>query len=325
MNWRNPFLTGYLAVTVVGAGILGYLVYSSSARYTEVSETYDAQVLKLHQLQNRKPFPNEENYQTFKKFTEEYRSEYDRLLATLAKTQRPLESITPQAFQDRLRDYVSAVTTAAKANDVKLGNTPDGGASDFYLGFEQYRDSLPPNEAAPLLARELDAVRSVVDRLIEFRVSQITTIKRDLLPEEPGFRRAEPTPPPGARPPRPGVGNAPANAPAASSAVASSAFNIVFVGDQNQLRQALNSIVTSDRFLLIRALNIQNERLDGPPQVDPNAAAAAPALDPNASPDATPAPAAPTMRLLVGREKLTAAVRIEVVKFTPPDATAAAR
>lgn len=304
MNWRNPFLTGYLAVTVIGVGVLGYLVYSSATRYAEVTETYDTQVLKLHQLQNRKPFPSPENAETFRKLTEQYRSEYDRLLATLTKSQRPLEAITPQAFQDRLRDFVSAVTAAARTNNVTL-------AENFYLGFDQYRDALPTNEAAPALARELDSVRLVVDRLIEFKVKGINGIKRDLLPEEPGGAKPEPTPRPrlGANtPPPPGPG-----------VVSSNSFTISFVADQGQLRQALNSIVTADRFFIIRSLNLQNDKLEGPLQKEDTTDAALPVTDPLA---AAPAPAGPSMRLLVGRELITAAVRIEVVQFNPPTAAA---
>lgn len=322
MNWRNPFLTSYLAVTVVGAGILGFLVYSSYSRYAEVSSEYDTKVARLQSLQNRTPFPNSENNATFSKLTGEYRAEYDRLWAQIAKMQKPLDTtLTPQAFQDRLRAYVSEVQAAAKQNGVSL---PD----NFYLGFGQYQGSLPSTEATAPLARELDAIRLIVDRLIEIKVAKIEDIRRDLLAEESGAA-AQATPAP----------NAPAGRrPAAEGpkVISSDSFDIAFVADQSRTRGALNAIATANQFFIIRNLTIENSSLAGPKRVDDSpaetaAAEPAPAANPEdilgaamgapAEGDAAAAEgatAAPKMRLLVGRETLRVAARIELLTFTPP-------
>ncbi len=306
MNWRNPFLTGYLAVTVVGAGILGYLVYSSYTHYSEVSEQYDTQVARLQSLQNRSPFPNEENNRAYARMTAEYRGEYDRLLAQIAKMQKPLDaSLTPQAFQDRLRAYVSEVQAAAKQNGVELNE-------GFYLGFDQYQGSLPSNDAAAPLGRELEAIRLVVDRLVEFKVAKVLGIKRDALPEEGGAPRVETPAPGGNRRPS-------ANGP---KVVVSNDFDIAFVADQSRVRLALNAIATASQFFVIRNLTIDNSNSEGPSRVDAAAdvGGSAPASGANpgeASPGA--APAGSSMRLLVGRESLTVATRIEMITFNPPD------
>lgn len=308
MNWRNPFLNAYLGVTVVGAGILGYLVYSSYSHYAEVSETYDARVADLQKLQNRTPYPSAENNEAFAALTSQYRKEYDKLLAQVGRMQKPIESITPQAFQDRLRTYVSEVTAAAKENGVVLS---DG----FYLGFDQYRDTLPSNEAAGVLARELGAIRLIVDRLVGFKVREIVGIKRELLPEE-GRAAAVATPPPSGPGRRPPQGGGASEAP---KIVNANTFEIVFVADQSRLRQSLNAIATADQFFIIRNLNIVNSNLAGPKRVDEAAAGAEATPPPDGT--ATAASAAPNMRLLVGRETLTAALRIEMITFTTPSAT----
>jgi len=303
MNWRNPFLNAYLAVTVIGAGALGYFLYSSYSHFAEVSDTYDSKVAELQKLQNRTPFPNDENNQAYAKLTAEYRAEYDKLLARVTKMQKPLESITPQTFQDRLRTYVTEVLAAAKENGVKIDE------STFYLGFEKYRDNLPSNEAASVLARELDAIRLIVDKLISFKVTQINDIKRVPLPEE-GGAQPEPTPPTGrlARP----VAEAP-------KILSANSFDVSFVSDQTRLRQVLNAAVTADLFLVIRNLNIQNSELEGPKRADPAAEGATPPpADGQAA--ATPATPSASMRLLVGRETLTTTLRIEMITFTPPAA-----
>ncbi len=326
MNWRNPFLTGYLALTVVGVGLFGYLAYSASTHYAEVSETYDTQVQRLQKLQNRRPFPSDENNAKMRALSAEYRAEYDQLVQAFSRMQRPLEAITPQTFQDRLRDYVSAVNAAAKQNGVALNE-------DFYLGFDQYRNALPTSEAAPALARELDAIRFVVDSLITSKVREIKGIKRDLLTEEGARPAATPAP-------RPGAPAAPKPAPTPASLISTSAFNIIFIADQGRFRQALNTIVSAPQFFVIRSLNVQNEKLEGPSQNpetpgEAPAAGSAPAAsgDPlaallaapaaGATDGASPAAAASSMRLLVGRELLTVGARIEILNFIPP--TAASR
>lgn len=314
MNWRNPFLTTYLAGTVVGAGILGFLVYSSFSRYTEVSEQYDSQVAKLQSLQNRVPFPSAENNATFSKLTGEYRAQYEKLLADIGTRQSPLNpALTPQEFQDQLRAYVSEVEAAAKQNGVEL-------PENFYLGFDQYQGSLPSNEAAPPLGRELAAIRSIVDRLVEIKVARIAGIRRDLLPEEGGGAKAASAPgaPAGRQPAAP-----------APKIVSANSFDIAFVADQPRAKSALNAIATAKQFFVIRNLTIENGSLEGPKRVDDtqanqDAGAPPPAEAPADGSAAAPVAdsSAPKMRLLVGREPLTVAARIEMITFTPP-ATAA--
>jgi hypothetical protein len=311
MNWRNPFLNAYLAVTVIGAGALGYFLYSSYSHFAEVSENYDSQVAELQKLQNRTPFPSDANNQAYAELTKQYRAEYDKLLARVTKMQKPLESITPQTFQDRLRAYVTEVQAAAKENGVKMDET-------FYLGFDKYRDNLPSNEAASPLARELDAIRLIVDKLITFKVKQINGIVRQPLAEEGGRAPATPTAQPPGRP-RPGAASAASDA---SKIIGTNTFDISFESDQSRLRQVLNAAVTADLFFIIRNLNIENSNLEGPKRVaDAVESATPPPTDALADAQGQPATPAPdTMRLLVGRETLTTILRIEMITFTPPAA-----
>ncbi|MDD5199019.1 MAG: Amuc_1100 family pilus-like protein [Terrimicrobiaceae bacterium] len=300
MNWRNPFLTGYLAVTVIGAGILGYLLYSSYAHFSEVSDTYDTQVARLQSLQNRTPYPSVENNQAYAALTTQYRAEYDKLLAQALKMQKPIESITPQAFQDRLRAYVSEVSAAAKLNGVTLNDA-------FYLGFDQYRDTLPSNESAGALARELDAIRLVVDKLIEFKIREIIGIKRDSLPEEGGAPRPEQ---PAA------AGNRRSTVAEGPKIVTANSFEIAFVADQSRLRQSLDAIISANKFFIIRNLTIENSKLEGPKKNEEASVESGAALPQPPAAQGTPQT---SMRLLVGRETLTLAARIEMITFNPPD------
>jgi hypothetical protein len=304
MNWRNPFLITYLSVTVAGGAILGFFVYSSYSRAVEVDNNYTEAVKNLQRLQTKIPFPNEENNAKYVEFTKKYRAEYDKLLAKAGSKQKSVEKISPEAFQDRLRSDVSQVVTAAKENNVQLDE-------NFYLGFDQYRGTLPSEEAAGPLGRQLAAIRMIVDQLIQLKVSQIVGIKRDTLPEESAGAAAAPATP--NRSQRTG-GNTtqgrPQNAPR-SNVVNANSFDIVFVADQTAARSALNFIASADQFFIIRNLTIQNSSLEGPKRKDDNAPE-------QPQPDATQPggqPAQSVMRLLVGREPLTVSLRIEMVTF----------
>jgi hypothetical protein len=310
MNWRNPFLITYLAVTVVGVGICGYLLYSGYNHYSEVATNYDDAVLKLRKLQNHVPFPSTENNEKYKEFTKQYQAEYDKLVQKVSSMQKSVQDMSPQAFQDLLRASVSQVEAAAKENGVAL-------PQNFYLGFDQYQGTLPADSAAGPLARQLAAIRIVVDDLILLKSKQILGIKRDLLPQEGGAAPAESAPQtrgPGGRQ-RQGGGERGSG----GSPVVASPFEVAFVADQSVVRSALNYIVNSDQFFIIRDLNVQNSALEGPKKVeDPQPGAAAPAADASTAPTAdASAPAQPehTLRVLVGREKLTVALRIEMITF----------
>lgn len=326
MNWvqKNPFLTGYLAVTVIGAGALGYLLFSAHSNYTQVSENYDAQVARLQQLQNRTPFPSAENNAAYEKLTKEYQAKFEELRADVAKMQLPLEQISPQAFQDRLRAVVSEVEQKAEQNGVTL---PDG----FYMGFDKYQATPPSDQAAAPLLRQLGGIKKVVDALLDVKVAAITSINRPPLPEERGGT-PEPTPEPRRSS---SSRRATEDQQPASDVVKSSSFDIVFVADQPRTRQALNSIVGSDTLFVIRNLTITNSAQEGPSRVapaeeqsneqpastSPDDALAALLGGGSETTDTTGSAGseAPPMRMLVGNETLTVATRIEMVTITTPE------
>ncbi len=290
MNWRNPFLITYLAITAAGTAALGYFVYSSYNRSVEIDSQYNDAVGRLQSLQNRAPFPSRENNEKYIAFTKEYRAEYDKLVSQVATMQLPLKEITPQGFQDLLRSDVSQVIQAAEQNGVKL---PDG----FYLGFDQYRGALPSDAAAAPLARQLAGIRIVVDQLIVLKVREISGIERTQLPEEGTPRPADRRTPGG-------------NAPAAPQQVAVvSPFSIVFTADQANTRSALNYIANADQFFILRTVNIESSALEGPKKSD----SAAPSADPTQPSDETKSLSDVTV--LVGRETLTVSLKIEMITF----------
>jgi hypothetical protein len=288
MKWLqdNPFLAGLSAVTLIGAGILGYLLSQSLTQYQEASDGYAQAVQKLHTLQNRVPFPNSENLEKNKALVDQYKSDLTSLRTKLSAMVPPLNpAIKPQQFQDDLRSAVNDTVDKATKAGITL-------PKDFYLGFGQYANSLPSEQAAPALARQLTLIKDLVQRLIAFKIQSIDYLERTPLPQE--ATAAAPK----------------AGAPA--KVLERFPFDISFTAEQSKFRVALNSLLGSDQFLIIRALNVQNSSPTAP-------AIATEGGDSNAgSPQAAPAGAAgqPNLNVILGRELVQVSARIEMIEFT---------
>jgi len=325
MNWikKNPVLTGIAIFFAIVILALAYLVFNASSRLAEVNQSYDDEVRKLQRLQTRQPFPNNENLEKSAAALEHYTEVINELKTNLAGRQLDAPDITPQGFQDRLRQEVSGVQQRASANEVQLGQ-------DFYLGFNAYQNSLPEQEAAPLLARQLEEILYVTNTLIDLRVQAIEAINRQPLPEESGLS-STPTPTPTPRGKRPRKAEEPAEP--TGPVVIKRPFDVVFRAEQGQFRQAFNALLDAPDFLIVRAMNIQNSAQEGPLINDPTAASAAATPRPAAqggslSPaqlleGAGEAPADETdratdLRMVVGRETLLVVLRLEALQFNFP-------
>lgn len=283
MKWlqENPFLAGLCAVTLVGAGILGFLLSQALTRYQEASDGYTASVQKLHGLQERAPFPNAENLEKSKAVADGYRSDLENLRRKLQAMEPAINpAVTPQQFQDALRAAVNDTVQKATEAGVAL-------PKDFYLGFSQYANNLPSEQASPALARQLELLKGLTQRLISFKVQSIDLLERMALPEE-----------------------GPAAKPGAPAKIVDRfPFDLAFTAEQSKFRVAFNSLLSSEQFLIVRALHVQNSNPAGPPVAGAEQA-------PGAAPAATaPAAGVQDLNVILGRELVQVALRIEMISF----------
>jgi hypothetical protein len=289
MNWfrENPFVAGLAAFTVVAAGALIFLTTQAMTQYGEVVDQYTQAVQKLQGLQNRSPFPNAKNFEESKARETEYKTELTALQQQLSKLEAPLNpDVKPQQFQDDLRAAVNIVTQKATEAGVTLPR-------DFYLGFGQYVNSPPDDKAAPVLARQLTVINELVTNLIDVRVQSIDSLVRRPLPEEmPASAQNQR---------KPGI-------------VDRFLFDVSFTADQSKFRVIYNAIQKSNRFLVVRALNISNTSQEGPPVVQDNPQAT--------SVSATGLPGAAEgskeLNVILGREQVKVSLRLEMLDFTVP-------
>ena len=307
MNWirENKFLTGFIAVMVIGAGVLGYLLYTAWGAYTDVNEQFTAAASDLKQLETRVPYPTQDNLNKYRAERDDLIDSTHSLAENLSKMVLPVEELSPSAFQDRLRETVSAVTSKAAQGQIKL---PD----KFALDFDQYQSQPPSAAAAGVLGRQLTAINIVMNTLLDEHIESLVSITRTRLPQEGAAPAA-----------RPGAGNnKPGNAPAAAALVEKVPFEVRFVATQQTFQKVLNDIAASDKqFFITRTLLVENS--DPKPvskAVDTPGGGAPAGAAPGGAPATTGTDA--FLKFLVGTEKTDVAMRVEMVTFNPPDKSA---
>lgn len=281
----NPFLTGVILLTVIGCGALGFLASGAMTRNQEARDAYSQAVQKLQQLQNRVPFPNEANVHKAEALREAFKQRLTSLEAALAKYQTPINpAITPQEFQDTLRATVNRVASKAEEAGVKL-------PENFYLGFDQYRDNLPLEKAAPQLAWQLEILSGLVENLIGPSAENPVVRSIDAL----------------ARAPLPIENSGEAKA---AGGLRKLPFQISFTAEQGKFRMAFNDFLKTPQFLIVRSLSVRNSNLQGPPVTHTGSQVPAGQDTPPAS------SASPTaLNVILGREVVSVDMHFEIVDF----------
>jgi len=302
MNWlkENPFLAGLAAITLVGAGALGFLIFQAAGAYSLSAESYTAAVSKLHTLQNKVPFPSQENLAEIEKGLENYSARIQALQDQLAKMEIPLDTtITPQQFQDGLRTAVNDLRKAADANGVKIPET-------FYFGFDEYQSQVPSAQAAPALYRQFLLIQSIVSRLVDFKVASVDSVVRPPLPVELPAQAAPPKKDDKAKKP-------------AAAGFERLPFSLSFTAEQAKVRVAFNSLLSSEQFLIVRSVSLQNTNPKAPPKVSTEPAATA-AANPFAAVAGGTEADKKSLQVILGRELVKITLQLEMLDFAEPPA-----
>lgn len=335
MNWikENKFLSGFIAVLAIGAGVLGYLLYTAWGNYSDVSDQYNSQAASLHQYQARVPYPDQANLVKFQAERDDFVDATHDLAAKLSTMVLPVVEMSPSAFQDKLRATITDVVTHAGKTGVKL---PD----HFAMDFDKYQSSPPSAEAAGPLGRQLAALKIAVDILINEHVDAIVTLHRTPLPQEGGT--AGPGPGGPARGQggfrgrnRTGEEGGGGGGGGEGGLVSKNPFVLQFTSTQPSFQKVLNDFASSsNQFFITRDLSIQNSDPKPVSKVADANAGSAPSATPAAPvpamviPGSAPAPAAGAtpppagsisyLKFIVGTEKLNVSMGVDIVTFNPP-------
>src|SRR6266511_4435398 len=115
MDWikQNKFLTGLLLIILIAGGALGFLAFSANTKYNAARETYPTKASELNRLQTAQPYPEQDNVKKMQEVQKAHQAAIDALHKDLIKAQVPLKPLTPEKFQDNLREAVRRVSAKA--------------------------------------------------------------------------------------------------------------------------------------------------------------------------------------------------------------------
>ena len=281
MNWikENRFLAGFVGGMFVGVVALGYFLYAAKSNYDDVSNNYAQQAAEWNRLKHLQPYPNQENLDKLSAQRKEHLAKVEDMEKTLAAMKLPLEPVSPEQFQDRLK----AAFTAFSKKAADKGLVPD---KAFYMGFETYQTVPPKPEAAPLLARELKAIEMVLNDVADAGAVELSKIAREELPEEKGKAEG-------------GKKGQTAGKRGERASVAHHGFEINFVAPKGVVQVVLNEIVkNSQQFFIPRLVVIKSKQDKGPTRE-----AAGPGPDGKEGPP----------KFIVGDELVESTIDIEIV------------
>ena len=285
MNWfkENPILSSILLVCFGITSAIAYFASEASTTYSAALDSLTSQVNSLSSLQKKSPYPTDENLKIISEGKKKYAEALADLKERIFKMAPPLEPITPQEFQDKLREGVNDLRKTAQSNNIKL-------PEKFFFGFDEYQSQLPSPEAAPALNRDFKVVQKLLIGLLALPVEAINNLEREAPPV------TTPTPAPKksvetTQPPK--------------TPILKTTFKLSITASQDKTRAAINMIPKSDAFLIIRSLTMENTKPAAPSKKDP----AIPSKDKNPT----------SLQVLLGNESVKTDLSLEIIDFPNVD------
>src|SRR5512138_2469017 len=129
MDWfkKNKFLSGFLIVVLLASGGLGFLAFTAMGNYDTAYAEYQTKASELNELQTKQPFPEQTNVKKMQELAKAHQAAIDALHKDLIKAQLPVKQLSPDRFQDNLREAVRRVAARAAEHNVTV-------KPDLYLG-----------------------------------------------------------------------------------------------------------------------------------------------------------------------------------------------
>ena len=298
MNWlkANPVIAAIAAVALIGTAVTGFLAMQEAARLEQAVIALNTQASALRRLEAKQPFPKPENLKAVQESVNAYKAAIDGFKQKLNAIEVPLdEKITPQIFQDNLRQAVNDLQNEAKKNQVAL-------PEKFFFGFDAYQTQLPTQDEVKKLHREFQAIKGLVGAIVPLGIISIDTLVR-----HPAAKPTALTPDPKAPSAKP---DQPAPAP-----ILVDSFTLGITAPQKSFINAFDKIPDSPGFLVVRSMTIENTSPAPPPKNAPGQPGTPPPGAPNLK-----APASDKLPMIFGSEAVKATMLFEVPDF--PEAPA---
>lgn len=315
MDWirENKSLAAILGVIIVGALVLGYLLFGAWSSYSEAKEGYLAMGNQVAAMKSAALAPNKDNLQAKRALVEEYANNVNKLGGALLILQPPLVPIKDIEFQTKLKAKIAEIRKSAASSKMVL-------PSEFAFGFDDYTSSLPKAEAAAELSSYLDAMVELVKLFMLCGVQSVDVIERSKLALEQASSQSAPNAQ--SRNVRQGLQQ---QFVTAATMFEKRQISVILTLDQGPLQMLVSRLANpSDMpfFTNLRLLRVENQMQEGPIRSDvrvpeaapPDTGAEAPA--PSSSDEIKPPPPAPVDSIpVIGQERLKVRMEIDLLKF----------
>lgn len=327
---QNKFLVGYGAVTGVVGLALAYLCWSANSDSTEAAEKLEGAKRKLEGLRSAPIFPKPEHVSKKTQEVSVFKAEVDKLGEAVLAFQKPLDpAISPDDLKQKLGKYKTQIDGLAKGRSVGL-------PQDFGLGLNRYLTESPTKAATPKVDYLVEAANWLVNNLLDSGISRLDAIN---CPEMPYEKAAEEPKPAANIKDKPKTSSASANKattkkstgskeePAAleeSKVLTRFPISVTFTGSEQAVSDAMNKLASTGPggpFFVTKSLRIENEKKEGPQRQTGFTASPVPAAEGEAKKEV---PAMVDARYILGNEKVTARLEIDLVRFEGTPATSAA-
>jgi len=177
-TWLTMF--GVVAALVICG--TGFYAFSSYGSYKTAMEGWDSKVGSIQTLERKVPYPDEDNSEAVKASLDKYRASVQQLSDTLNTFQRPLnKELANTTFQQLVKERVEGFRQYARTGGLEIDST-----TEFQLGFDSYANTLPQPELVPVLDYELEAIDHLLRTLVDCGAETISAFQRDAIPGEVG-------------------------------------------------------------------------------------------------------------------------------------------
>ena len=251
LNRNQMTLCAIGGVFAVGAGVLGWFLWSAIDESSEALEERDNSMSAIDSYYSAKVFPSAESLEAVKANTGEIAAWRETSKLVAARGDKSFAETTPPSFKQFLQSEQVRLSALPGKADGKIC------APGFAFGFDKYlgqSPTMPERADLPKLQRQLDFIAEAVELFADAGVDELKAVKRD----ETGAA-AEGEQPPEPRPAKKGKkgkGAAADEAPLATSLE----YSFQILASPKALVSVMNRLNSEFRFTVVTALNFSESR-----------------------------------------------------------------
>jgi hypothetical protein len=176
MTSKNKAIFSALGgVFVVGAGVLGWLLWDKISFADQVAQELTDEESKYESFRMSKVFPCKASLDSIETNKQNYVEWFDSSMKAVSKADALPSQETPAAFKQRLTSAVGKMKNLEGGLDGRIAS------QTFLFGFDQYlgeNPTMPSDKDVPRLASELDTIVHVVNLLSEAGIVEVKNITR---------------------------------------------------------------------------------------------------------------------------------------------------